>query len=108
MALIPETVASAAGTGTAGRLPANGDTIANPSPTTNLVFKNGTGGIVTVTVTGKKVCNKGALHDLVATVAVGAEEVIGPIDSWYADPITGLATVNYSAVTGSTVYTTRV
>lgn len=108
MALIPEALASAGGTGTAPRLPANGDTIANCSSTTNLVFKNGTGGVVTVTVTGKKTCNQGGLHDMVASVAIGAEEVIGPIDSRYADPITGLATVNYSAVTGSTVYTTRV
>lgn len=108
MALIPETVASAGGTASAPRLPANGDTIANCSPTTNLVFKNGTGGIVTVTVTGKKVCSQGGLHDLVASVAIGAEEVIGPIDSRYADPVTQVATVNYSAVTASTVYTTRV
>lgn len=108
MALIPETLASAAGTGTAARLPANGDTIANCSPSTNLVFKNGTGGVVTVTVTGKKPCSQGFTHDLVASVAIGAEEVIGPIDSRYADPVSGLATVNYSAVTSSTVYTTRV
>lgn len=108
MALIPEALASTGGTGTAARLPANGDTIANCSPTTNLVFKNGTGGVVTVTVTGKKACSRGVIHDLVASVAIGAEEVIGPIDSNYADSITGLATVNYSAVTASTVYTTRV
>lgn len=108
MALIPEALASTGGTGNAPRLPVNGDTIANCSPTTNLVYKNGTGGIVTVTVTGKKVCSQGALHDLVASVAIGAEEVIGPIDSKYADPVTGLATVNYSGTAGSTVYTTRV
>jgi len=108
MALIPEALASAGGTGTAARLPANGDTIANCSPSTNLIFKNGTGGVVTVTVTGKKPCNQGVLHDLVASVAIGAEEVIGPIDDRYRDPVSGLATVNYSAVTASTVYTTRV
>jgi hypothetical protein len=109
MALIPEALASAGGTGNAPRLPVNGDTIANPSPTTNLVFKNGTGGVVTITVLGKKTCSQGGLHDLVASVAIGAEEIIGPIDSRYADPITGLATVStYSATTGSTVYTTRV
>lgn len=109
MTLIPEALASrTTGAATAARLPANGDTIANCSPSTNLVFKNGTGGTVTVTVTGKKKCSQGFTHDLVATVATGAEGIVGPIDSTYADPITGLATVNYSAVTSSTVYTTRV
>lgn len=110
MALIPEALASAAGTGTAPRLPVNGDTIANCSPTTNMVVKNVLGGVLTVTVTGKKVCSQGGLHDLVATIAAGAEEIVGPIDSKYADPITGLATVaTYSPTpTGCTVYTTRV
>lgn len=109
MALIPETLASTAGTASAPRLPVNGDTIANCSPTTNLVVKNALGGVLTVTVTGVKACNKGVVHDLVATIAAGAEEIVGPITSDYASNTTGLATVNYSPTpTGCTVYTTRV
>jgi hypothetical protein len=109
MALIPEAVASAGGTGNAPRLPVNGDTIANCSPSTNLVFKNTTGSPITVTITGKKVCSQGLTHDMVASVAAGAEEVIGPVDSRFADNITGLATVNYTGtLTACTVYTTRV
>jgi len=110
MALIPEALASGGGTASAPRPPVSGDTIANPSPTTNLVVKNVLGGALSVTILGKKVCSQGGLHDLVASVAAGAEEVIGPIDSRYADPVTGLATVSlYSPTpTGCTVYTTRV
>jgi hypothetical protein len=109
MALIPEALASTGGTGNAPRLPVNGDTIANCSPTTNLVFKNVTGSPITVTVTGVKTCSQGFTHDLVASVAAGAEEIIGPIDSRYAANASGLATVNYTGtLTACTVYTTRV
>lgn len=109
MALIPEALASAGGTGNAPRLPVNGDTIANCSSTTNLVFKNTTGSPITVTITGVKLCSQGFTHDMVASVAAGAEEIIGPVDSRYASVTTGLATVNYTGtLTGCTVYTTRV
>lgn len=109
MALIPEALASSGGTGNAPRLPVNGDTIQNCGPTTNLVFKNVTGSPITVTITGVKVCSQGVAHDMVASVAAGAEEVIGPIDSRFASNSTGLATVNYTGtLTACTVYTTRV
>lgn len=109
MALIPEALASPAGTATAGRLPVNGDTIANCSDRTNLVFNNTTGSSITVTVTAVKTCNQGSLHNLVAVVPATTQAVIGPIDSRYASNSTGLATVNYTGtLTGTTVYTTRV
>ena len=109
MALIPEALASPAGTVTAGRLPVTGDTIANCSEKTNLVFNNPSGGSITVTIPAVKTCNQGGLHDLVATVAAGTQKVIGPITDRYASNSTGLATVNYTGtLTGTTVYTTRV
>lgn len=109
MALIPEAVASPAGTATAARLPANGDTIANLSDKTNLVLNNASGTTIQVTVTAVKTCNQGGLHNLVASVPTGTQAVIGPIDSRYASNSTGLATVNYTGtLAGSTVYTTRV
>lgn len=109
MALIPEGLASGAGTGVVPRLPVNGDTIANCSPTTNLVFNNTTGSPITVTVTAVKPCSQGGLHDLVASIAAGAIEIVGPIDSRYASNTTALATVNYTGtLTATTVYTTRV
>lgn len=108
MALIPEALAAPAGTAVIPRLPVNGDTIANPSDKTNLIFNNPSGGSITVTVTAVKACNKGVLHDLVSVVAAGTQKVIGPIDSTYASNSTGLATVNYTGtLTGTTVYTTR-
>jgi hypothetical protein len=109
MALIPEAVATPAGTATAARLPVNGDTIANLSDRTNLVFNNTSGGSITVTVVGVRPCSQGVAHDLVAVVAAGTQKVIGPIDSRYANAVSGLATVNYTGtLTGTTVYATRV
>ena len=110
MALIPEAVATPAGTATAARQAANGDTIANLSDRTMLVFNNGSGSSVTVVVTAVRTCSQGALHDLSAAVAAGAQKVIGPIDSRYASASTGLATVNYTGTltAATTVYTTRV
>lgn len=110
MALIPEAVATPAGTATAGRLPVTGDTIANLSDRTMLVLNNpSSGNTIQVTVTAVKPCNQGSLHNLVASVPNGSQAVIGPIDSRYASNSTGLATVSYSGtLTGSTVYTTRV
>jgi hypothetical protein len=109
MALIPEAVASPTGTPTAARLPVNGDTIANCSERTFLTLINPSGGAIGYTVVGKRTCSQGGLHDATGSVAAGSTEVIGPIDSRFADPLTGLATVNYTGtLTGSTVYVTRV
>lgn len=109
MALIPEAVATPAGTATAGRVPVNGDTIANLSDRTMLVLNNASGTTIQVTVTAVRPCSQGSLHNLVASVPTGSQAVIGPIDSRYANAVSGLATVNYTGtLAGSTVYTTRV
>lgn len=107
MPLIPETLVSPAGGTTAGRAAANGDTI-SPGLSVSLVVVNASGGSITVTITGKTPCNQGTLHDLVVAVPAGATKVIGPIDpTRFADPVTGLATANYSATASVTVYTQR-
>ena len=109
MALIPEAVATPAGTATAGRTPVNGDTIANLSDRTMLVVVNANASQTQVTITAVRPCSQGSLHDLVSTVAAGTTKVIGPIDSRYANAVTGLATVaNYTVTASVTVYTTRV
>jgi hypothetical protein len=110
MALIPEAVASLTGTATAGRLPVNGDTIANLSDRTQLVLTAPSSGTLTATVTAVKPCSQGSLHNLVASINAGSPPVVvGPIDSRYANAVSGLAVVNYSGtLTASTVYTTRV
>lgn len=108
MALIPEAIAAPTGTATAGRTAVNGDTIGNLSDKTQLVVQNASGGSVTVTITAVKPCSQGVLHDSVSVVAAGTTKVIGPIDSRYANSVSGLAVVNYSATASVTVYTTRV
>lgn len=109
MALIPEAVATPAGTVTAGRTPVNGDTIANLSDRTMLVVINANASPTVVTITAVKPCNQGVLHDLQATVAAGTTKIIGPIDSRYANAASGLAVVaNYTVTASVTVYTTRV
>ena len=108
MALIPEAVGSPTGTVTAPRLPVSGDTIA-PGDDVQLVFQNGSGAPITVTVVAVRPCSQGSLHDSVSVVAAGTTRMIGPIDRRYASNSTGLATVNYTGtLTSTTVYTTRV
>lgn len=107
MALLPAAIGSPTGTAVVPRLPVNGDTIV-PGDDVQLVYFNGSGASQTVTVTAVLPCNQGSLHNLVAVVAAGATAVLGPIDRRYASNSTGLATVNYSATTSATAYTTRV
>lgn len=109
MALIPEALAAPTGTATAARAPVNGDTIANLSDKTMLVVINANASATVVTITATRPCSQGSLHDLVATVAPGTTKVIGPIDSRYANAVSGLAVVaNYTVTASVTVYTTRV
>jgi hypothetical protein len=108
MALLPAAVGSPTGSAVVPRLPVNGDTI-TPGDDVQMVFFNGSGSPITVTVTAVQVCSQGALHNLVAVVAAGATSVLGPIDRRYANASTGLAVVNYTGtLTGTTAYTTRV
>lgn len=110
MALIPEAVGSLAGTLTGARAAAAGDTM-NTGDDVQLVVQNGSGASITVTIVCKQMCNMGAsspTHDSVTTVAAGATRTIGPVNNRFKDPVSGVATVNYSATASVNVYATRV
>jgi hypothetical protein len=71
---------------------------------TFLQVDNGGVGTVTLTIPAVKKCDHGFMHDLVTTVAAGANALIGPFATdWFVDKTTGLATVNYSGVTNVTI-----
>jgi hypothetical protein len=67
--------------------------------------KNGAGAPITVTIpkVGSSVTVPGygslSTTDITATIAAGAEAIIGPIPQGYVDPATGTAAVNYSSTT---------
>jgi hypothetical protein len=80
-----------------------GDTL---KPATNSVFivKNGGGSPITVTVVVPGNTPYGlAQPDMTVSVAAGAEEWIGPLDSGLVDSSSGVISVTYSAVTSVTV-----
>ena len=80
----------------------NGDTI-KAAP--NVVFEvaNGSGSSINVTVTVPKTLETGVTYPAkVYVVAAGARAKI-PAGMLYADPVTGLMTVNYSATATITV-----
>lgn len=82
---------------------AGGDKFANDG-LTYLFVKNAGGAPITVTIDSKVQCNYGFDHDLVQSVAAGVTEKIGLFNSnRFADPVTGLIDVSYSAVTSVTV-----
>jgi hypothetical protein len=102
VAAIPEAVVTPAGVSTAPRAAAAGDTVI-PTDDTYVQVANTSGSTVTVTVVGKRACSQGVIHDMVASVPTATTRIIGPIKAaQFADPATGLASVNYSA-TGATV-----
>ena len=107
MALIPEAVVTPAGVTPAPRAAAAADTVV-PGPETYVHVDNASGGSINVTVVGKRACNQGVLHDLVVAVPAAGRKIIGPILApQFADPTTGLASVNYSATPSVTVYSVR-
>lgn len=80
-----------------------GDTFV-PNSRGILVVKNGSGASITATVVIPGNTDFGqAVPDVPVVVAAGAETHIGPFPASAADPITGLITVTYSAVTTVTV-----
>jgi hypothetical protein len=88
---------------------AAGDTVAVAGDERILVHvKNGGGSSITVTIpaeaTPQTIAGFGsvAMADLTATIAAGAEKIIGPISSGYIDAATGTAAVNYSSTTSVT------
>lgn len=107
MALIPEVVATGAGATPAPRAAAAADTV-NPAKDIGLFVNNQSAGAVTVTVVAVKPCSQGALHDLSVSVPAAQTRLIGPIDERFANNVTGLAAVNYSATASVTVYVARI
>lgn len=107
MAQIPEAVVTPAGANPAPRAAAASDTVI-PTYDTYVHVDNASAGAVTVTVVAKRQCNRGSLHDLSVSVPAGQKRIIGPIDAYnFADPVSGLASVNYSATASVTVYAVR-
>ena len=107
MAVIPEVTVTQAGSAPPVRAAAAADT-AVPSENVDLYVNNASGASINVTVVAKSPCNQGVLHDLVVAVPAGAIRLIGPLSPGrFADPVTGLASVNYSATATVTVATIR-
>lgn len=74
---------------------------------TFLVVKNGGGSAIDVTISDVVPCNYGFTHDLVVSVAAGAEEWIGvlPVGRFNDN---GYATVTYSDITSVTAAAIKV
>ena len=69
-----------------------------------LHVRNGGGGGITVTINSVKPCDQGADHDVVVSIAAGADRWIGPFPpDRFNDPVTNKVTVNYSGTTSVTV-----
>lgn len=89
---------------------AGGDKFAN-SGSERLIVKNASGGSITVTIDSPGTCNFGAsadsAHDLIVTVADGAESWIGPLSQAQYNDTNGFANISYSAATSVTVAVTR-
>lgn len=106
MAQIPEAVVTPAGANPAPRAAAASDTVI-PTPDTYVHVDNASGAAVTVTIVAKRPCSRGSLHDLSVSVPAAQKRLIGPIDDNFSDPVSGLASVNYSATASVTVYAVR-
>jgi hypothetical protein len=81
---------------------AGGDTFANDG--TILFFvKNGGASAVTVTINSQTPCNQGYDHDIVLSLAAGAEVAFPKLDPGRFNDTNGNVSVTYSAVTSVTV-----
>jgi hypothetical protein len=82
----------------------NGDTV-KCAPNVVLEVANGSGSSINVTVTVPRNLDTGVAYpSKVYAVAAGARAKI-PMNMLYADPVTGLGTINYSATATVTVGT---
>lgn len=79
-----------------------GDEFANAGKT-YLDVHNASGGSITVTIVGQKVCNQGFLHDGGGSVADGVTKRFGPFPVDRFNDADNLVQVTYSAVTSVTV-----
>lgn len=87
-----------------------GDTV-QPSDTTFLHVKNGSGSAVTVTIVQANACSFGGstpTHDRVVSVPASGERMIptGPA-ARYQNPSTNVASITYSSATSVTVAAVR-
>lgn len=80
-----------------------GDTFV-PNSRGVLIIKNASGGSITATIVipGNTEFNQ-AQPDIAVVVTAAGEFAVGPFPQSAADPITGLITITYSAVTSVTV-----
>jgi hypothetical protein len=87
-----------------------GDKFAN-SGNERLLVRNDDASSVTVTIDSPGTCNFGAAadsnHDLVVTVAAGAEKWIGPFSQDRFNDSNGFVNITYSGVTSLTVAVVR-
>lgn len=103
MAALAKQLAKQAGTAlTFTAAAVGGDTVPCESGTA-LIVKNGSGSSVTVTVVTPGTKSGLAIADQTVAVAAGAETIIGPFGSDFADTTDGRAHVSYSSVTTVTV-----
>lgn len=108
MALLATQVPSSTGTEpTYAAATGGGDTMV-PHQDAFLHVKNGSGGSITVTVTGQTACNQGSTHDLAVAVPAGEERMIGPVSPQrFQRDSDGYAAITYSGVTSLTVAAIR-
>lgn len=105
MALLTYRQASASAVSAAVQAAASGggDTVA-PNDRGMLVFRNGDASSKTVTIVVPGNTKYGQANpDVAQIVPAGATAYIGPLQSDLADPITGVISFTYSAVTSCTV-----
>ena len=105
MALIaPQAISKAGSTITfAAATSGPGDTFV-PNARGILIVKNGSGASITATVVVPGSDERGVLiPDVSWVIAAGAEAMMGPFPQAVADPVTGLITITYTAVTTVTV-----
>jgi len=84
---------------------AGGDTFALPHGAVGLRVKNGSGSAMTATIAFPGSTSYGVANPAKtsASIAAGAEVVIGPFPASAADATTGLVSVTYSSATSVTV-----
>jgi hypothetical protein len=106
MATLSAQSVAAGGTAITFTAAAAGDKFLN-SGNERLVVKNGSGSPITVTIDSPGTCNFGlanaAAHDLVVSVAAGAEEWLPLLDLATFNDATGFANIVYSSTTTITV-----
>jgi len=112
MATLTTQVVNRAGTiPTYGAATGGGDAM-SCSDDSFLHVKNGGGSAITVTLAipaGASGYPNVAYTNTIVSVGNGSEKMIGPIKAAiYADPVTGLCTITYSAVTSVTVASVQV